>query len=155
MSFSGFIAVLALAAAAVFAVFNQPLLFEARDVALPGGTYTIPLVGALLTSAAAMIILMLLGEAGAAAARRVSLARVSRRLSERDRELADLKTAASTPTGVEHRIDEVREELSGRIDSLARMIESRFPAQTTVRDTMREDADHGMIHGETTVTRRG
>lgn len=152
MSFSGLIAVLALAAAALFAVLNQPLLLESRAVAVPGGTYSVPLVGILLGGAAAVIVLMVLGEAGAAASWRTSRAKLSRRIYDRDREVLDLKTG--THAGMERRIEEIHSELSERIDALARLIEARLPVHTTARETLREEPDHATVHRETTVTHR-
>lgn len=152
MSFSGLIALLALAAAVVFAVLNQPLLFDARQVSLPGGTYSIPLIGILLAGAAGAIILMLLGEAAALAGWRASNARLARRIQDRDREIVDLKSGAHA--AVEDRLEALRHELSEQIDGLARLIEARLPTKTVVRDTVREDADDRMIHRETTVTRQ-
>ena len=149
MSFSGVIAVLALAAAAIFALLNQPLLLEPHAVAVPGGTYSVPLIGIVLGGAAAVVILMLLGEAGAAASWRVSKAKLTRRIYDRDREVLDLKSGAHTD--VERRIEEVRGELSERIAALAGLIEARLPGQRTAR----EAPDHAMVHRETTVTQRG
>lgn len=153
MSFSGLIAILALAAAGVFAILNQPLLLESHDVAVPGGAYAIPLVSILLGGAAAVIVLMLLGEAAAAASWRWSRAALSRRIGERDRELLTLKTGTST--GLEQHLEDTRHDLAQRIDTLARLIEARFPAQTTIRDAMREEPEHAILNRETVSTRRG
>lgn len=143
MSFSGLIAVLALAAAAVFAMLNQPLLLESRAVAVPGGTYSVPLVGILLGGAAVVIVLMVLGEAGAAASWRAARAKLSRRIYDRDREVLDLKTG--TQAGMDRRIEEIHQELSERIDALARLIEARLPAHTAGRDTLREERETPVV----------
>jgi uncharacterized integral membrane protein len=152
MSFSGLIAVLALALGAVFAALNQQLLFEPRTVAIPGGTYAIPLVGILLGSAAAAIILMLLGEAGAAASWRTSKAKLTRRIYDQSRELLDLKTQAHME--IDSQVEDLRRELSERIDSLARLIETSAPAATATDGRTREVPDQPVIRRETTATRR-
>lgn len=153
MSFSGFIAVLALALGAVFAALNRQLLFEYQTVVLPGGTFAIPVIGILLGGAAAAIALMLLGEAGAAATWRAARAKLTRRIYDQDRELLDLK--AQLHAGIDSRIENLRSDLSARIETLARLIEARIPPSTTIQDTTRADPDTALIRRETTVTRSG
>ena len=152
MSFSGFIAVLALALGAAFAALNRRLVLEPQTVALPGGTFAIPLAGILLGGAAAAILLMLLGEAGAAAAWRASKAKLTRRIYDQDRELLDLKTQLQA--GIDSRIEHLRGDLSARIDALAGLIDARIPPSATIQHTARAGPEAAMIHRETTVTRR-
>jgi hypothetical protein len=152
MGFPGIIAVLALAAGAIFALLNPSLLFEPRTVELPGGAYGVPLVGVLLGAAAAAIVLMLLGDAVAAAAWRASHARLRRRIDERERELVDIK--AEGIVDVYREIEALRRDLAARIDALGQIIDARVPA-TTVHSTLRDTPDHDLVHRETTVTRRG
>lgn len=152
MGFSGIIAVLALAAGAIFAVLNPALLYETRTVELPGGAYAVPLAAVLLGAAAAVIVLMMLSEVGAAAAWRASQARLRRRIDERERELVDIK--AEGIVDVYREIEELRRDLAGRIDALGQVIDARVPA-TIVHSTLRDTPDHNLIHRETTVTRRG
>ena len=113
MRISTLVAVLLLAAAAIFAYQNEGLLYQQATVLIPGGSVTGPLVGWLVLASVAAIILLWLADVAGASAASAARHRLERRLAERERELADLKGGA---------IDEV----SRKIDDLSRRIDERW-----------------------------
>lgn len=132
MSVQGVIAIIVLAGAAIFALLNQPLLYEPRAIQLPGEDYTLPLIGILVAAAAGAVLLMLLAEAASSRMWRRTNARLAERLAARERELAEIKGRKYDEVSV--KINAMQEELSDQIAALGRQIESQ-PAQTVVRDT--------------------
>lgn len=136
MAFQGLVAVLVLAAAAIFAVMNQDLLYQAQLVRIPGGSYAIPLAGILLAAAAGAVLLMLLGDVVAAAGWRERNRRLRRRVDDREREVAVMKS--DDYEVVSAKLEAVRRDLSDQIASLARLIETR-PVVREERPMVREE----------------
>jgi len=130
MSLQGVIAIVVLAGAVIFGLLNQPLLYEPHTIQLPGGTYTLPLVGVLLAVAAGAVLLMLVADAASASMWRRRHSRLAERLAARERELGELKSRRYDE--VSAKIDTMREEI-GQIAGMRRPIEPE-PAQleTTV-----------------------
>lgn len=113
MSVQGLITVLVLVGAIVFGLYNQPLLFEPQTIAVPGGSYSLPLVGVLLAVAAGVVLLMLLASAAVEGAWHHRYARLAERLAARERELAEIKS---------HQVDDV----ASKLDALrAELVETR------------------------------
>lgn len=149
MSLIGLIAFVVLAGAVIFGLLNQPLLSQPQTVQLPGGTYTLPLVGILVGVAAGAALIMLLGSAATAGTWRRRHSRVSDRLTARERELGELKG---------HRFDEIAAKIDTMHEEMGRLAGTRRPmgteaTHTVVRDTTREHPGVGQIERETTITR--
>lgn len=136
MGFQGLVAVLVLAAAAIFAVMNQDLVYQAQFVRIPGGSADVPLVGLLLAAAAGAVLLMLLGGMIAAAGWREHTHRLRRRVDDREREVAVMKSGDYEV--VSAKLEQVRADLSGQIASLAHLIQTR-PVVREDRTVVRED----------------
>lgn len=149
MGLQSVIAIVVLAGAIIFGLLNQPLLYEPQTVQLPGGTYTLPLVGILVAVAAGAVLIMLLADAATMSMWRRRHSRMAERLTARERELGDLKGRRYDE--VSAKIDTMREEI-GQIAGMRRGIATE-PTQTVVRETIREEPDVGPVHRETTVTR--
>jgi uncharacterized integral membrane protein len=137
MTVQGVLAVIILVVAAVFAIMNQGLLYETQTIRVPGGTYTLPLVGILVAVTAGAVLLMLLADTFSSGLWRGANRRLHQRLADRDRELAAMKSGSYDD--VSAKLAAMREELSDRIAALARLIETR-PAHTVVREMREEPA---------------
>lgn len=148
MSLQGVITIVVLAGTVIFGLLNQPLLYEPQTVQLPGGTFTLPLVGILVAVAAGAVLVMLLADAATTGMWRRRHSRMAERLTARERELGELKGRRYDE--VSAKIDTMREEI-GQIAGRRRLeIE---PTQTVVRETVREEPGVGPVHRETTITR--
>lgn len=110
MSVQSVITVVLLAGAVVFGLLNQPLLFEPRTVQVPGGPYSLPLIGVLVAVAAGAVLLMLLASAAAESAWHHRYGRLAERLADRERELAEIKS---------HQVDDVTRKLDALRAELA------------------------------------
>lgn len=110
MSVQGLITVLVLVGAIVFGLYNQPVLFAPQTVDVPGGSYSLPLVGVLLAAAAGAVLLMLLASAAVDGAWHHRHARLAERLAARERELAEIKS---------HQVDDVTRKLDALRAELA------------------------------------
>lgn len=110
---STLLVILALAAAAVFAYQNEPLLRQVHTIMLPGGSQPVPLVGLLLGVLAAAVVLLWLIDAADLAVANAGRRRAERRFADRERELA-----------VE--LARAQEETARKIDDLSRKIDERW-----------------------------
>ena len=87
------VALLAVVAGA-FILFNQDIVVEARSVQLPGGQFTVPIVGITLLVAVGALIGMLLLSVVEDYGRRRTQRRLYARLAQSEHELALVKSAA-------------------------------------------------------------
>ncbi|MGH9894466.1 MAG: hypothetical protein ACREA0_21290, partial [bacterium] len=128
MGLQGVIAIVVLAGAVIFGLLNQSLLYESQTVQLPGGTYTLPMVGILVAVAVGVVLLMLLADAATTGMWRRRHSRMADRLTARERELGDLKGRRYDE--ISAKIDTMREEI-GQIAGRRRL--ETEPTQTVVR----------------------
>lgn len=132
MRLSTLLAVLLLVAAAIFSYQNQTLLYQEQTVQIPGGTMTLPLVGALLLAGVAAVILLWLADIAGAAAAAAGRRRAEDRLVQRERELADLKGRSYDEVG--RKVD----ELSDQVTTLSKRIDEHWGAPAVAPAPPRE-----------------
>jgi uncharacterized membrane protein len=118
----GVIVVIALVGGLTFALLNQDVVMEVRGVRVPGGTYTIPVLGSVLIASMAVILLMFLVSRIEEAFRRRALSRALARLAQREHEIAEMKSRAY-------------DDVSEKLDALRDEIVTRLPTPTRIPDT--------------------
>lgn len=115
MKVLGLIVIVALAAGLIFALLNQGVVMESREVRLPGGRFIVAPVGSVLVAAAGVLLLMLFAAWIQDELHRRALGRALSRLAQREHEIAGMKSRAYDD--VSEKLDALREELARRLPS--------------------------------------
>lgn len=115
MRMSSVIVVLALALGVVFALLNQEMVVEVRDVQLPGGTYTSPVVGSLLIISAIVLLLVWVTSWIQAGLQRRALNRALAKVAQREQQITEMKSRAYDD--VSEKLDALRDEILARLPS--------------------------------------
>ncbi len=127
------VAVLLIALAGI-AYLNQGLLVEEKSVLLPWGTYSLPLVGGLAVGSATALVLMLLLSAISHALHRRAHRKAEERLSQRDREIALVKSRAYDE--VADKIEVLRHDVTTQLSALHASIERLGSDPTPPRSSL-------------------
>lgn len=119
MRILGPIVVIALLAGLIFALLNQALVTEVREVRLPGGRFDLPVLGSMLLGVSGVVVLMLLAAWVQEGLHHRALGRVLARLAQREHEITEMKSRA---------YDDVAEKLDALRDELVRRLPARDEA---------------------------
>jgi hypothetical protein len=116
--------VLFLAAGAFLYLLNPGIVLEQKTVQIPGGNSpTLPLVAVILAVSAGVMLLMLVTGTFTESSYDVSRRRLQDRVMVREREIAEMKSKSYDEAA--QKIEGLRQEITDKIDSLARLVEER------------------------------